>query len=269
MALAMSSLHYAQEALLLHQSQEKLAATASEVEAAVQTYLAPDDPRRIAFQARATRVSGRPALDDEAERADRQYRQLLAMGLRAANESARAAAARILAFRNTILLTAIMLTAVVAVIAVVAALSPELVPVCQVGASGSSACPSGAAHPTGADVLLIELMGVLGGALTGMVGLGRSADEPRSAGLLAPLTLPQAPGSSSHALLGVLILQDDGLLVDVSLETGGATLTAAALLGTGQLALTGWVDKAAKPTAAPPQIKRRAPSVTKDQPSSS
>jgi hypothetical protein len=266
MALALSSLHAAQEALLLHQPPDAFAATATEVEATVRATLPAGDPRREAFLSRPTRVSGSSASDDAVDRADRQDRRMLVTALRAANEAARAAATRLVALRNTVILGAALLTAVVAGIAVVAALSPELVPVCQASGSGSTACPSGAAHPTGADVALIELMGVLGGVLAGVLSLASGRDEPRPPGLLAALTFLKVPVAAATALLGVLVLQDDGALVDASLHTGGATLTTAALLGAGQQAVTGLVDRAARKQAEPLPITRHAPDVQKKPP---
>jgi hypothetical protein len=150
-------------------------------------------------------------------------------------------------FRNRIVMTAIVLTGVLVVLALWHALSPEFLALCGTdeGAVANSEvrrCVDGGSSPHPRDVVLVLLLGTLGGLLSVGFTLGR-ASAGRNA-LFDPtpaqIALKAATGAAT-ALIAVLLLQSS--LFAITVESSEASVLAVAgIFGFAQHLLTRFVD---------------------------
>ncbi len=170
--------------------------------------------------------------------------QLLAVVATATYNAQDDAHTRLRSFRNVLLLWAAILLLLDVCIAVLAAVEPRLVPLCEPGSE--SVCPSGGSSPGIVDAMLVMLVAVVGAALSGAQALSslrstRSAyDVPLAQALL------KLPAGAATAIVGLLLVAG-GLVPGLQRLTSQPTILAyAAVFGAAQQLVTRFVDQRAQ-----------------------
>lgn len=115
---------------------------------------------------------------------------------------------RVRSFRNVLLGSTVLLTALALVIGGVASIAPGAFAVCDtVGQTATATCPTGKRHPTGGDVFVIEVLGMFAAAITGAVAIRRLRGTSTPYAVpLASLALKLPIGALS-ALGGLMLLR--------------------------------------------------------------
>ncbi|MBN9618916.1 MAG: hypothetical protein J0H43_04190 [Actinobacteria bacterium] len=195
----------------------------------------PDDPRLKTLTAAVGRATPLTAAEQT----------LLADTLLSAYETSDAQHVRVRSFRNILIATTVMLTLLAAVVAIVAAVAPSGFAVCDVTTTGAPSCPGGAHHPTGPDVILVELLGLVGAAITG------AASVRKLSGTSTPYAVPLAslilklPTGALTALLGLLLIRA-GFASTITATTQAQVAAWAVVFGAAQQLFMQFVDKQAK-----------------------
>lgn len=222
-----------------------------------------DDPARVAVEAlAAARVATpeRPYVEGD--------RAVLASALSAAHHASNDKHAAVRDLRNRLLVSTALLVLVAVVLALIGALRPAAVPLCVAPGQATSAaattasqagdapavstgtCPTGPSVPSGGDIVLVELFGVLGAALTAAASLGRARPKPSAYRLDWPQWILQLAAGAITALVGVLVLQHSVLPGLAPLATSGQVLVYALVFGAAQRAVTRLVDSRAQTVLA-------------------
>jgi hypothetical protein len=216
---------------------------APELQARVARELPLGDPRRATVE-RMTRETEFTLSDREA----------LVAALHAANSEARRQDARVRSFRNALLVAAGMLVAVAAGFAVVGAVNPDLVPMCFTFPE-SATCPTrtavGGVDPlaratSDVDIALVELLGVLGGALGAAVSLRALPGTSTPFSVPAALAALKLPTGALTAVLGLLLMRAGFIPGFGSLQHPEEILGWAAVFGVAQQLFTRLVDAQAQ-----------------------
>ncbi len=165
--------------------------------------------------------------------------------------------AQLRSFRNVILLAALVTILLLSLTAVVVSKNPGVMPLCfknEITQSVTSTvqrnlnCPTreNTTAPSGGDVLVIGLMGLLGGALATTVAIRKLENSSTPYDVPVALAWLKVPLGAFTAILGVLAISASfvpGLSV---LDSQAQILTYALLLGYGQQAFTGVLDRRAQ-----------------------
>ncbi|MFB9315251.1 hypothetical protein [Nocardioides plantarum] len=237
-------LHAARVAIIDVYDDDGLAAEVPRAVARVQSALRRDDPRRLGADAftgkdpRAVRAILRRLVEDGYEATDEQHQRLRS-------------------FRNITLLAAAAVALAMALTLVVVYLKPALVPLCFVTdapdstlstAVATTACPSAndANGPTGADILIVALMGLLGGLLSAVFSLRnlRGTSTPYDAPVA--LAILKAPLGALTAVTGLVLVHGEFIPGLSALDSQGQILAYAFLFGAGQQIFTRLVDQKAQ-----------------------
>ena len=175
-------------------------------------------PRRAAFR-EATKISY--------EAADEQY-------------------ARIRTLRNTLIIAAAVLTALVAVVCIVGLRLPTAIPLCS-----PSACPTGNV-PQPWDISIVALMGILGGAMSATFAIQRLrvTPVPISKDLKVWLAFLKLPTGALTAIGGLILINGRFIPGLTDLDTQGTILAYAIVLGVAQQLVTRFVDQKAEDVLA-------------------
>ena len=157
---AYQHLHAAESLIVNLYTDEEVEAELPEAIARIDACLSQNDPRRVAAHGVALLTSG----DQKRE----QLRKLIEVGYAAADRDH----SRLRSFRNTILASAALIAIFVSVFCTIVALNPTWVPFCFTN-DGESYCPTHSPHgqPASADIIVIALLGLLGGALSAAVAI--------------------------------------------------------------------------------------------------
>jgi hypothetical protein len=145
--------------------------------------------------------------------------------------------ARLRSFRNVLYATSAMLWVLAGALAAMGAHWPASLPMCF-----GSVCPTGA---TGSfrDAFVIEVLGATGGMLAAVFAVRKLQ------GTIVPYDVPLAlamlkvPLGALSALLGLLLIHGQIVPGLSNLDTSGQILAYAVLLGVGQQAFTGMIDR--------------------------
>lgn len=114
--------------------------------------------------------------------------------------------------------------------------------------------------PQGTDVFEVELLGAVGGALTGVFGFYRQKGSQETYSLPLVQGLLKIPAGAVTALVGVLVMQA-GILGIVSAQEGAKVLGYATLFGMSQQGVTRLIDRRANEllTATSPKSDKPQP----------
>ncbi len=192
---AYQNLHAAESLVVGLYSQEQVEAEVPEAVARVEAGLRRDDPRRSAVLELLQGVPG--ALG---------RREQLAKAVEVGFGASDAEHAQLRNFRNTVLGGAAALSVVLVVFVAYVSHNPRDVPFCFSPAGKAMICASGAASPSGHDVVSVTLLGALGGLLATILALrnisGTSVpyDVPKA---LAVLKLPLGALCAVGALIAI------------------------------------------------------------------
>jgi len=215
----------------------------AEIPAAIarsQATLHRDDPRRalidvLQVQAVARqRAFLRRAIEDAYDSLDRQHERLRS-------------------FRNIILLLALCIAVLVGITIVGVAYNPEIMPLCF-AADGSSAegillnCPTGTdvTSPSGGDIVVIALLGLLGGALAAAVSIRNLRGTSTPYDVPVALALLKVPLGAFTAILGLVAIQGDFVPGLSALDSQQQILAYALVLGYAQQVFTYSLDRRAQ-----------------------
>ena len=199
-----------------------------------------DDPRRalidvLRVQAVARqRAFLRRAIEDAYDSLDRQHERLRS-------------------FRNIILLLALCIAVLVGITIVGVAYNPEIMPLCF-AADGSSAdgirlnCPTGTdvTSPSGGDIVVIALLGLLGGALAAAVSIRNLRGTSTPYDVPVALALLKVPLGAFTAILGLVAIQGDFVPGLSALDSQQQILAYALVLGYAQQVFTYSLDRRAQ-----------------------
>ena len=200
-----------------------------------------DDPMRLV----AARL---PGLPQGAER-----RALLAKVIQVGHEAGDGSHARLRSFRNILLATAGCIAFLVLVFAIVVFRNPSAVPFCfQPGATGGGAptvaCPSGdgpGQQPTGLDVVVVALLGLLGGSLSAAVSIRNVRGTSTPYDLPIALALLKVPAGALTAIGALIAIRGQFIPGLSALDTQEQILAYALVFGYAQQLLTGFIDRRA------------------------
>lgn len=178
---------------------------------------------------------------------DTAHQQLAADTLQSAHATSDAQHIRVRSFRNILLGTTVFLAAFVVVLGVVGSLAPGAFPVC--GATSTkdvtAICPTGATRPSGGDVYLVELLGLLGAAISAATAIRKlSGTSTPYAVPLASLAIKLPIGALTA--LGGLILIRAGFGSSLTALDQAQVCAYALVFGAAQQLFMQFVDKQAK-----------------------
>lgn len=223
---AWREIHAAQQAMIGLADPESLRAALPELSYALSSALAPTDPRGV----RDPRVAHYQSTLTAASRHPGRFRPQIRTIKRVIDEAADEAYENLRVLRNAVITLTGILGAVLAVLGFVEAIRPGLVPV----------------GPTGggrADLLLVEMIGGLGGALAVLLPLGARSGSVSSYNPAVAAGALKIVSGAATGLGGVLIIY--GGLSGVQASSSRTALFAYALVfGVGQQAFTRLADRA-------------------------
>ena len=165
--------------------------------------------------------------------------------------------AQLRSFRNIVLMSACMVTVLVLATAWVVAAHPTVMPFCfprQVpvqiaGGVGSLdqglTCPTRArtTTPSGGDVLVVALLGLLGGAVAAAVSVRSSKGTTAAYDVPVALAMLKVPLGALTAMVGLVAIQGDFVPGLTVLDSQTQVLAYALLLGFGQHVFTRLLDR--------------------------
>jgi hypothetical protein len=191
-------------------------------------------------------------------------------------------------FRNILFTGTVLLTLLVTAVCIVGALRPGAVPLCfqPSNTAGTSpppttggesfVCPSTtgyAARPTGGDVSIVALMGLLGGALSATFTVQKLRGTSTPYGVPVALAILKLPAGALTAITGLVLLYGKFVPGLSELDSQGQILAYAIVLGIAQHLVTRFVDQKAEDVLGSVPSKERSstsaqPAAEATQPSS-
>jgi hypothetical protein len=232
---AFHNLHRAEAEMVRLYSDDEVDAEIPEAISRTDIGLHRNDPRRCA----ALKLVSMK--DAEAKRI------LLSKVVQIGHEAADRQHSRVRVFRNIVLVTAVLLALFVSFFVFWVARHPNAVPLCftNPGSSSIRHCPTGDGLSSPADVGVVALLGLLGGALAAAVSIrnvhGTSA--PYNVGVV--LALLKFPAGAFTALAALIAIGGELVPGFTALDTQPQILAYALLFGYAQQLLTGLIDKRA------------------------
>ena len=246
----------------------------------IRHYLPEADGERMAVDRRFPPIDPRRPVDptapgEELTPVTGVDRELLSSALTNANLAAAAERDRFRRFRNVLLSASVVVLVLILALCGLGAANPDALPLCfpdpnvaevevdtaaaaaaDAGAAGGPAeaiavvtqvCPTGHSAPTGGDVPLVVLLGLVGAALTGVRSVTRTA--PPTLRPLGGVRILQALFKASigmlGALLGLMFLRAGVVPGFTSLDTQSEILVYAVVFGAAQDLFTRLVDSRA------------------------
>lgn len=244
---AYRNMHAARAQIIDLYSSEELRAEIPMVVARANAALHRDDPRRISIpdleaeplgsqRARMRRIVG-----DSYEQLDLKHAQLRS-------------------FRNILLIVAGFIVAGVVATLIFVALNPHLMPFCfprqitlntnpSPTAASDQACPTSSglgAHPSGADVLVVAVLGGLGGSLAATLSIRNLKGTSTPYDVPVALAFLKVPLGALTAMLGLIAIQGNFIPGLSALDSQGQILAYAVIFGFAQQALTHYLDAKAQ-----------------------
>jgi len=165
--------------------------------------------------------------------------------------------AQLRSFRNIVLMSAVLFTLLVGVTVAVVSMNPTVLPLCfphQVTAAGNTIvesrlnCPSrsNTSSPSGGDVWMVALMGLLGGALATSVSIRNLRGTSTPYDVPVALAMLKVPLGAFTAMVGLVAIQS-GFIPGLSvLDSQQQILAYALILGFGQQVFTRLLDRQAQ-----------------------
>lgn len=193
------------------------------------------------------RVTALKKFVDAGKAADEPHRQLAADTLESAHATSDAQHVRVRSFRNILFGTTVVLAVFVVIVGVIGSLAPGALAICGAATTKgvTAACPTGSAHPSGGDVFLVELLGLLAAAITG------AAAVRKLSGTSTPYAVPLAslvvklPIGALTALGGLLLIRA-GFGPSITYLDQAQISAYALVFGAAQQLFMQFVDKQAK-----------------------
>jgi hypothetical protein len=164
-------------------------------------------------------------------------------------------------FRNILIAGTVLVSLLVIAVCIVGALQPGTIPLCfqpsnTAGTASppttggeSFVCPSTtgyAARPTGGDVSIVALMGLLGGALSATFTVQKLRGTSTPYGVPVALAVLKLPAGALTAITGLVLLYGKFIPGLSELDSQGQILAYAIVLGIAQHLVTRFVDQKAE-----------------------
>jgi hypothetical protein len=177
-------------------------------------------------------------------------------------------------FRNILFAGTVLLALLVIAVCIVGALQPGTIPLCfqPSNTAGTSpppttggesfVCPSTtgyAARPTGGDVSIVALMGLLGGALSATFTIQKLRGTSTPYGVPVALAILKLPAGALTAITGLVLLYGKFIPGLSELDSQGQILAYAIVLGIAQHLVTRFVDQKAEAVLRSVPSKERSP----------
>lgn len=170
---------------------------------------------------------------------------------------------RVRSFRNVLIVSAVVLSALVLAVCAVGILWPKAIPLCfqpsfttsgapeqpiTVEQISSFACPSstGRAMPRSGDVPIVALMGLLGGALSATFGIQKLRGTSTPYAIPVALSSMKLPAGALTAIVGLVLVHGEFVPGLSELDSQGQILAYAVVLGVAQHLFTRFVDRRAE-----------------------
>lgn len=232
---AMSNLDAAEAMLLRRAPLPYLKGQLPHLWAHVRQHLPVNDPRREYMQNIAF-LKNHENLDDSDV-------ELVIQSVRAASSEARREFTRVRNFRNTLLSTAVLMTFIAVAVAVWGLLRPDDLNICFNPPDGR-VCPSGNA-PVSTDIMLLEFVGMVSGALSGSFFLRHMRGTSSRLGLPVALAVLKLPTGALTAFLGLVLMRGEFIPGLSNLDTSAQIIAWAVVFGAAQQLVTGLIDRQA------------------------
>jgi hypothetical protein len=264
----LSSLDAAEVHLLRLVPSQVLAGALPSIQAHVSRYLAKDDPRRLAVDeivqhraAPAPPENGSPGVLE----LEQEQRDILLNAQHAANAQRLRDLMRLRQFRNVLLGGFLVFMGIAIALGVIGSISPTTLPLCFAPESDGNTtivCPSGetfvgqvnpgfdhdpaiARTVSGGDIWLVELLGLLGAALTGAAALRNLKGTTTPYWVSVTLALFKLPTGAVTAVVGLLLMRADFVPGLSALDTSAQILGWAVIFGIAQQLVTRFADSKA------------------------
>jgi hypothetical protein len=183
------------------------------------------------------------------------FREAMKISYEAADEQH----ARVRSLRNTLIIAAALLTALVGAVCIVGLRFPDAIPLCFQPA----ACPStdGSGGPSPGDIPIVALMGILGGAMSATFAIQRlrTTPAPISKDLKVSLAFLKFPAGALTAIGGLILIHGQFIPGLTDLDSQGQILAYAIVLGVAQQLVTRFIDQRAEDVLAAVPSKGRRP----------
>ncbi len=245
---AWRKIHDAEVLLSSVREMEELEARRPEVVALVRVALPEGDPQRAAAERRLADTEW--AVLGTVR--DKKLREYFIAALRAAFDASDEQYARLRSFRNAVVASAFALLALAAALGVVGIVHPGSLPLCFTTSTNASthartfACPSGMSSPSRSDVVLVEGLGVIGGALAATVAIRRLRGTSSPYGVPIALAGLKLPAGALAAFVAMLFFQARFVPGLATLTSQQQILAYAIVFGYAQQIGTGLIDRQAQ-----------------------
>jgi hypothetical protein len=231
---AYRSLHEAETLLVDLVSLDQVEADVSKVVARAMTALDPGDPRRAEAQ-ELPRMPRGPAKR-------LRLKNVMAASYAAADE----AHVRLRDFRNLLCVTAVLIAILMGLFTFLVSANPSMVPFCFMPSQHHRVCPAGGPQPSGADVILVVGLGLLGGVLAAAFAVRNIRGTSTPYDIPIALAVLKAPTGALTAIAGLMLLRGDFLPGLSALDSQQQILAYAFVLGYAQQVFTHFVDRQAQ-----------------------
>lgn len=245
---AWANLHGAEEHLLDLAGEDDVRGQVPVVAYEVRRFLRPNDPRRVAVEARAQ------ALRDPRVALTREDRVLFGTALRGVHYRNAAAYMKVRSLRNTQLGFALVFLLVAVLLGVLGATKPAALSLClPTGENGTSlVCPTGRAAASAGDVALVELVGLIGAAVAAARAVSGSTRPAAPYSVVVGLALLKTVLGAITAVLGVWFLRAGFVPGVDDVDSQAEILVYAVVFGYAQQVLTQLIDRRAEATTEQP-----------------
>ena len=229
---AFHNLHRAEAEMVRLYSDAEVDAEIPEAVARAETGLNHGDPRHAA----ALRLL---SIKDGAAK-----RIALSKIVRVGHETTDRLHSRVRVFRNIVLVTALLLALFVSLFVFWVADYPGTVPLCFTTPDVTS-CPAGEGRASAADVVVVALLGLLGGALAAAVSIRNTKGTSTPYNVAIALALLKLPAGALTALSALIVIRGELVPGLTALDTQSQILAYVLMFGYAQQLLTGLIDKRA------------------------
>ena len=235
---AWTNIHRAELGILRISEDRELTWWGTEVLSRTKRHLAPDDPLRTELEAQVAMHGHHLDVYD---------RDLAVRALRAANDAQDLERSRARSFRNILLTSVLVTTAIASALFVWGFIDPQAIAknLCFKNPRDQFFCAIGT-KPSGSDVLLVEFFGLCGAALAGAVSLRHMQGTATPYMVPTCLLLLRLPVGALAAVFGLLVI-NGGFVPGLSnLDRSSQVLAWALVFGVAQESLTRLVDQQGK-----------------------
>lgn len=234
---AYQNLHAAEALVVELYDETEIDAEIPEAVARVEAGLHRDDPRRGSAQSLLTHGSA-----DNVEVKRKRLRKAIEAGYAQADQQH----SRLRSFRNLVLGAASLVAVFLGLFVAVVTTHPTWVPLCFSPSPGHLVCPTGSGSPSGSDVLIVALLGLLGGTLAGAVAIRKVRGTSTPYDVPTALAFLKVPFGAMTAIGSLIIIRGDFVPGLSALDSQVQVLSYALLFGYAQQLLTGFIDRQAQ-----------------------